>query len=160
MLEHDLDDSIGFWVGIASQEYNRVLTEEIAPHGITLRQCQVLGCLAFKGACSQSELAELIHVEPPTLVGILDRMQRDGWITREICKNDRRRKLITPTSNAEPVWQKILDCGRRVRKKATTGITPEQLLVLKQLLEKVRSNLGQQPDEQHSQENAPPEKII
>ena len=62
-------------------------------------------------------------VEPPTLVGILDRMERDGWITRNSCPSDRRKKLIRATTAAEPVWEKIAEGGRRVRARATDGLS-------------------------------------
>ena len=35
----------------------------------------------LEGELSQTELAAKMMVEPPTLVGILDRMERDGWIS-------------------------------------------------------------------------------
>jgi MarR family transcriptional regulator for hemolysin len=71
---------------------------------VTFRQAQVLGCLALEGSLSQTGLADRMRIEPPTLVGILDRMERDGWIRRDADKTDRRRKLIQPTPAAKPAW--------------------------------------------------------
>ena len=150
MLEHDLDESLGVWITLAAEAYRKALTEELAPHGFTFRQCQVLGFLAFEGPQPQNVLAEKMRVEPPTLVGILDRMERDGWIQRRPCEDDRRKKLIHPTELAEPVWQSILQCGRRVRAQASHGLSPEQLSQLREILETVQANLGapaRQPQE-------------
>ena len=99
------------------------MTEEVAPHGITYRQSLVLAWLAIEGELSQAELATKMMVEPPTLVGILDRMERDGWITRNSCPSDRRKKLIRATSAAEPVWEKIAEGARRVRALAVEGLS-------------------------------------
>ena len=142
MLQHDLDDSIGVWITLASDAYRRAFTEEVAPHGFTFRQCQVLGYLAYGGPLPQNELAEKMRIEPPTLVGILDRMERDGWIHREGCEVDRRKKIIHPTPAAEPVWSVILQCGRRVRRRASRGLSAQQLESLRELLAKVQENLG------------------
>ena len=142
MLEHDLDESLGVWITFAAEAYRKALTDEVAPHGFTFRQCQVLGYLAYDGPQPQNVLAEKMRVEPPTLVGILDRMERDGWIRREPCTEDRRRKLIHATELAQPVWETILTCGRRVRAKASEGLSPEQLASLREILEIVQSNLG------------------
>jgi MarR family transcriptional regulator for hemolysin len=144
MLEHDLDESIGVWISLAADAYHKALTEEVAPHGFTYRQCQVLGWLAYEGPQAQNELAEKMRIEPPTLVGILDRMERDGWIRREPCESDRRKKIIHPNEAAEPVWQKILACGRRVRRRASQGLSPEQLDSLREMLAIVQENLGAQ----------------
>jgi MarR family transcriptional regulator for hemolysin len=101
----------------------------------------VLGCLALEGPLSQTDLAERMRIEPPTLVGILDRMERDGWIRRDADKRDRRKKLIHPQAAAKPVWSKIVACAKRVRAKATRGLSQEELEQLKRLLTQVQENL-------------------
>jgi MarR family transcriptional regulator for hemolysin len=141
LLEHDLDESVGVWVTFAAEAFRKAFTEEVAPHGFTYRQCQVLGHLAYDGPQSQIDLAEKMRIEPPTLVGILDRMERDGWICREACADDRRKKIIHPTPAAEPVWATILACGRRVRARATQNLSREQLESLREMLEVVQENL-------------------
>lgn len=141
-LDYDFHESIGYWLIGTSHAYQRTLNEELAPEGVTFRQAQVLGYLALDGPLSQTALAERMGIEPPTLVGILDRMQRDGWIVRDGCPVDRRRKLIHPTAAAEPVWLKIVVCARRVRARATQGLTKKQVRTLQQLLEHIQDNLG------------------
>ncbi len=140
-MRYDFEESIGFWLTLATQAFHRALGEEVAPHGVTHRQSQVLAWLALDGELSQSELANKMMVEPPTLVGILDRMERDGWITRNSCAADRRKKMIRATSAAEPVWEKIAECGRRVRARATSQLTAEELQSLKELLDRVVKSL-------------------
>jgi len=141
MLRYDFEQSIGYWLTVATQAFHRAVSEELAPHGITYRQSQVLAWLVLEGELSQAELANKMMVEPPTLVGILDRMERDGWITRNSCPSDRRKKLIRATTTAEPVWEKIAERGRRVRAGATKGLTEQEIETLKQLLVRVNRNL-------------------
>lgn len=142
MLEYDFERSAGFWLCTTWQVYQRALNEELAPQGVTFRQCQVLGYLALEGDLSQSELAERMRIEPPTLVGILDRMERDGWIRRSVCPYDRRKKLVSPAEAAEPVWSKIVACAKRVRARATKGLSKRDKAVLRELLERIQQNLG------------------
>jgi len=141
VLVYDFDESVGYWLTLATQAFHRAVSDEVAPHGITYRQSMVLAWLALEGELSQAELATKMMVEPPTLVGILDRMERDGWITRNGCPSDRRKKLIRATGAAEPVWEKIAEGGRRVRARATEGLSDEELETLKQLLSRVNQNL-------------------
>ena len=94
MLDYDFENSVGYWICQASQVFQRAFNEELAPQGVTFRQAQVLGCLAFEGRLSQTDLADRMRIEPPTLVGILDRMERDGWIRRSGDASDRRRKEL------------------------------------------------------------------
>jgi MarR family transcriptional regulator for hemolysin len=151
MLRYDFEESIGYWLTLSTQAFHRAVSEEVAPHGITYRQSLVLAWLAFEGELSQAELANKMMVEPPTLVGILDRMERDGWITRNSCPSDRRKKLIRATTAAEPVWEKIAEGGRRVRARATHGLSEQELDTLKQLLIRVDRNL-----ERHSARSSKP----
>jgi MarR family transcriptional regulator, transcriptional regulator for hemolysin len=141
VLVYDFEDSVGYWLTLATQAFHRAVSDEVAPHGITYRQSLVLAWLVIEGELSQAELATKMMVEPPTLVGILDRMERDGWITRNSCPSDRRKNLIRATKAAEPVWEKIAEGGRRVRSRATAGLSKEELETLKQLLCRVNQNL-------------------
>jgi MarR family transcriptional regulator for hemolysin len=140
-MNYDFEESIGFWLTLTTQAYHRAVCEELAPHGITYRQSMVLGWLALEGTLSQTELANRMMIEPPTLVGILDRMERDGWISRHDCPTDRRKKLIRANPAAEPVWDKIVSCAMEIRRRATDGLSDRQLATLKKLLRKVHRNL-------------------
>jgi MarR family transcriptional regulator for hemolysin len=142
MLDYDFEESTGYWLIMAAEAYQRAVNEELLPHGIMFRQCQVLGYLSLKGALSQCELADQMQIEPPTLVGILDRMERDGWIRREPCLEDRRRKRVHPTTEAEPIWATIVAGARRVRARSVKGFSDMEREQLRELLARVRTNLA------------------
>jgi MarR family transcriptional regulator, transcriptional regulator for hemolysin len=141
VLEYDFENSVGYWVCQASHALQRAFNEELVPQGVTFRQAQVLGCLAMETRLSQTDLAERMGIEPPTLVGILDRMERDGWIRRMSDKADRRKKLVEATASAAPAWKKITAAAHRVRARATRGMSGPQLTQLKKLLSLVQRNL-------------------
>ena len=145
MLEQDFEQSVGYWGHMLSRAFERALNEELAPHGITLRQCQVLGCLALENEQTQTQIADRLRVEPPTLVRILDRMERDGWIERHATPNDRRKKIIRATRKVKPVWDRILTCIRTVRARATSGIDPADLATARRVLMEMHENLQSQP---------------
>lgn len=145
ILEYDFQESPGHWICLTSHIYQRLMNEELAPHGVTFRQCQILCWLALDGDLSQVELAQRMNIEPPTLVGVLDRMEADGLLIRRPSPEDRRRNVITVSSKAKPVWEKIVACARKIRARAVQGMTPEQLQSLKELLAIVRRNISESP---------------
>ena len=147
MQQYDFEASVGYWITITSHFYQQRLNEALAPYDITFRQFQVLGWLVYDGDLSQADLAERLMVEPPTLVGILDRMQRDGWIERQTSVADRRRRLVKLTEAAEPIWQQVVACLRRMREQATRGMTGDEVATLVTLLHRVQQNLGVEPPE-------------
>lgn len=142
MLHYDFAESVGFWLVRAWTAYERELNAELTPRGITFRQAQVLSLLSLEGELTQVELSERMKVEPPTLVGILDRMARDGWISRCNCPHDRRKKMIRPTPQAEPVWTKIVEVALNVRNRAMDGLTPVDVRQLVTWLNRIEHNLS------------------
>jgi len=89
----------------------------------------------------QARLAERLGVEPPTLSGVLDRMERDGWISRAPNPQDRRRNRISLESRVDPIWRRITECAERVRERAARGLSKTELDELRRMLEIVRGNL-------------------
>lgn len=143
MLQYDFEESVGCWVTLTTHALRRALGTELAKENITLRQWEVLAWLSFQEEQSQVELAERLGIEAPTLAGILNRMERDGWLERTCCQKDRRKKRIRPTAQAEAVWTRMVECCRRVREQAIEGIPAEDLACLKRTCEALRQNLGE-----------------
>jgi MarR family transcriptional regulator for hemolysin len=138
---YDFENSLGYWVIPAAHALDRALNEELVPLGVTVRQWQVIACLILRGGACQAELARLLRVEAPTLKGILDRMERDGWIERCPCPDDRRRNVIRLKPAVVPAWRRMAACARRVRRRALRGITRGQFETLRATLAAVRGNL-------------------
>ncbi len=146
MLQFDFEKSVGYWVFATAHQLACAMNEELQTLGITHRQWEVLAWLSYKTDLAQSELAEKMGIEAPTLVGVLDRMERDGWIVRVPSETDRRKKLIRPTERVEPVWAQMVQCGLRVREKATQGLSEENLKNLRYTLSAMRRNLIRRGD--------------
>ncbi len=141
VLQYDFEQSLSYWVVTTAHAMERALNEELAPHGITYRQWQVLGWLALEGELSQAELAERMRIEAPTLAGIVDRMERDGWLVRHGCPSDRRKKLLRSSERVEPIWATITEAARRVRARASRGFNPDQIEHIMKSLAAVQENL-------------------
>jgi MarR family transcriptional regulator for hemolysin len=146
VLRFDFEESVGYWICLTSQAMRRALTTRLAEEGITLRQWEVLACLACSPDVSQAELAERMGIEPPTLAGVLRRMERDGWLNRRSCDDDRRRNRLEATEKAEEVWQRCVRACQDVRQQAIKGFTAPELSILKKLCAEIRENLAV-PDE-------------
>jgi MarR family transcriptional regulator for hemolysin len=146
MLDYDFEESVGYWVTVTSRAMRRAIDLELAKENITFRQFEVLAWIALEGEQSQVELAERLGIEAPTLAGVLTRMERDGWLERYGCPDDRRRKRIRATPKAEAVWARMAECCRRVRAKATAGISPEELETFKRICQQLRANVEPEPE--------------
>jgi DNA-binding MarR family transcriptional regulator len=142
MLQYDFENSVGYWIFATAHDLACTINEEFAGLGITHRQWEVLAWISYLGELSQTELADKMGIEAPTLVGVLDRMERDGWIQRVPSETDRRKKLIRVTERVEPVWAQMVARGLAIRARAIEGISEEQLQNLRETLGIMRKNLG------------------
>ncbi len=141
-LEYDFHESITYWMLPTARAMKRALNEEFARVGVTHQQWRVLLRLTRERDVCQAELAKEMTIEPPTLAGILDRMERDGWITRRPNPSDKRRKLVRLEPRIGPVWEQLVECAHRVRERAIAGLSREQLDTLREALAVIRQNLG------------------
>jgi MarR family transcriptional regulator for hemolysin len=137
----DVGSSPGYWLATANHALEKAFNEELAPHGITIRQAQVIGWLVVEPDISQARLARRMRIEAPTLHGILARMERDGWIEREPSTEDRRCNRLRPNEKILPQWERMVACARRVEERATRGLTRTQLETLKRTVAVIRGNL-------------------
>ena len=144
-MHYDFTVSTGYWITLTAHHYQQRVEAELRPYHITFRQFQVICWLKFEGPLTQSTLAKRLFVEPPTLAGILARMEAMDWITRTDCALDRRKKYIEVGPAAEPVWEKITDILTKVRQQAAEGLTEDEIEHLHHLLSRVLHNLGGAP---------------
>lgn len=150
-VKYDFEQSVGYWLAVCTNAMQRVLGERLAPYGITFRQMQVIAWLMKDGRLSQSQLATRMMIEPPTLAGILSRMEARDWISRNQCDQDRRKNWIEATDKVEPVWSKIADIAKEVRSEATAGLSEDELNELFRMLKKIQRNMRlQKPSETES----------
>jgi DNA-binding MarR family transcriptional regulator len=74
---------------------------------MTLRVSRVMLLVASYHGLNQRELAELAEFDPATFVGVLDRLESEGWIHRVSDPKDRRAHLIVLANRAEPLVDRI-----------------------------------------------------
>lgn len=141
-LNYDFQSSVGYWIGLTAHTIQQSLDGRLMPFGITFRQFQVLAWLVHDREMTQADLAKRLMIEPPTLAGILCRMEAMGWIVRSTAANDRRRKMITVSPGAADVWKQVVECLLESRREATAGMTREEIDLLKSLLRRVLNNLS------------------
>ena len=108
----------------------------VRPHGLTDSQFNVLNVLgtAAEGV-SQRELSDVLVVDRSNITGLLDRMEKLGWVKRTDHPSDRRVYLVTLTAEGRKLWQQVLPEYVAVVRRVT-AVAPEA--ELKRTLETLR----------------------
>src|SRR5262249_27635980 len=92
-LEPEMRDDVGQVIETIIYLYteSRRITKELARRAqLTGPQLTVVKILETMGDLSLTELSERIRSQNSTVTGIIDRMEREGLVTRERSKEDRR----------------------------------------------------------------------
>jgi DNA-binding MarR family transcriptional regulator len=87
-------------VTLAGRKLTTVFAENLRPLGLAPAQFLVLQELWAEPALTQRDLVARCVVEQATMAATLQRMERDGLITREPHPDDQRARLIRPTAHA------------------------------------------------------------
>jgi MarR family transcriptional regulator for hemolysin len=93
---------------------------------------------------SQRALADLVGVEGPSMVSMLDRLEREGLVTRAPSPTDRRVKLVHLTDAGAKLYEHVRKEAGAVRAALLDGIPPEELDAATRLLELLRTRIEEQ----------------
>ena len=109
--------------------------------GVTFGQWKILTLLSREDGLTQKEIADRCEVEGPTLIPIIDKMEKEGLVTRKVDREDRRINRIFLTTKANAIWNSLVDCSMQVRKSSQRDIPEEQVKIMRGVLEKISQNL-------------------
>lgn len=102
-------DCICFRMGKAIRKVTKAYRENLANYGLTHGQFFMLVAIMEEEGLLPSELADKTAQDRATTTGLLDRLEKDGWIERTLDKNDRRslRIFLTPHAkeNKKPIMK-------------------------------------------------------
>ncbi|MDD3394936.1 MAG: MarR family transcriptional regulator [Clostridia bacterium] len=90
----------------------------------------------------QRDLETGFNIRRSTVSGILQNMERKGYIHRQSVDYDARLKKITLTDDAITIYNEVLQRVFWMEVKMTAGITDEEWVVFYQVLEKIKRNLS------------------
>lgn len=114
----------------------------LAPFGLTVSQFFVLGALYDRDGVSFSELSERVAVDASTLTGIIDRMERNGFVERRPDPEDRRVVRIFLTPKAKEVATQVMPFADRLDANIRKLFPREQM----EVFEAVLAKLAEVPD--------------
>lgn len=113
--------------------------------GLTASEARTLAYIAVYEGRRQTALADIMNVDPMTLVGYLDALEGKGLVERCPDPTDRRAKLVRPSPTAAAMVERIRTLGRHIRENATEGLGDGDVAVLRRALGQMIQNLSDTP---------------
>ena len=91
-----------------------------------------------KTPLSQSELAQLTGVENPTMVAMIDRLVKAGYVERQPSPSDRRVRLVILTASGQAIYQELRKEAELFREELLRDHDPVVLDNITQALEAIQ----------------------
>jgi DNA-binding MarR family transcriptional regulator len=132
---HDL----GYLLQQSAKQYRTQFAIELRPHHLTSQQAAVLMALAGSPseALAPSAVADAIGADPATTTGLLQRLERDGWLSSETNPGDGRSRLVRLTQGGETTVPTLRAIAQGVSARASDALSPDELDTLISLLRRL-----------------------
>ncbi|OKO73185.1 MarR family transcriptional regulator [Bradyrhizobium sp. NAS96.2] len=141
MMRGSVDANFMFTLGELFRLIRVYADKEAARYGITRAQWAVLSKVERQEGLKQTELAELLEVQPITLTRLIDKLCDNGWIERRSDENDRRVNRLYLKKAARPLLGKLAGLRSELTATALEGISPADAYRLLTQLESIKENV-------------------
>lgn len=110
--------------------------------GLTISQTMVLGFLDEKGGqATQKEIENHLKVAHPTVVGIVSRLEKNGFLSCHVDKEDRRNKIVCVTDKAVKSSKKMYQGREESERRLLQSLSDEEVQELRRLLLILHKNI-------------------
>jgi MarR family transcriptional regulator for hemolysin len=142
MTSPDDRSNIGHDLALSSRRWRARVDQRLAPFGLTQAKWVPLRHLwRAGGSLPQYRLAEHANIEGPSLVRVLDELERRGLIKRCDSDADRRSKIVHLTDKAAPLLDEIAVRLDQLREEVLDGVPDEDVVILNRVLARILFNL-------------------
>jgi DNA-binding MarR family transcriptional regulator len=126
----------------------RAMQPYFARYGISGSQWGVLRCLHRAEAegmpgLRQTDLSERLLIRPPSVTGVLDRLERGGLVARGGSATDLRAKLVSLTVQGRELVERVLESHQAQLDAVMGGLRTSEQIELHRLLQVLRQHLEQ-----------------
>ncbi|ABR90564.1 transcriptional regulator, MarR family [Janthinobacterium sp. Marseille] len=142
---NDLSDyqlELGQTIGDISRAWRYQMNQRLKPFGLNLSTRQVLVQLQrHPDGLIQRELARKLGIESPTLVRLLDLLERKEWIQRVTSQIDKRQKFVVLTPKANEQLLIIEKLSRALRAEMMEGLSIAEIESSTLVMRRMKNNL-------------------
>lgn len=109
---------------------------------LTFSQVRVLEVLRKNGGqASQKTIEETLGVAHPTVVGIVSRLEKNGFVSCHMDQADRRSKIVCETEKALENHRKHRRAMQKTEERLLAGFSEEEIRELKRMLRHLYQNM-------------------
>ena len=144
--EFKLDNQLCFRLYTASRLLTQAYHPLLSEHGLTYPQYLVLLVLWEKDAQPVNDIAKRLYLETNTVTPLLQRMEKEGILTRKKGEKDARQMIVSLTRKGRDLQKKLTDVPKTVGDAVICdSVTPDSAPDLFRMLDDIISKLNSLP---------------
>ncbi len=144
--EFKLDNQLCFRLYTASRLLTQAYHPLLSEHGLTYPQYLVLLVLWEKDARPVNDIAKRLYLETNTVTPLLQRMEKEGILTRKKGEKDARQMIVSLTRKGRDLQKKLTDVPKTVGDAVICdSVTPDSAPDLFRMLDDIISKLNSLP---------------
>jgi len=138
------DDRLIFLLFKAQNKLKNYISSQLAAAGVRISvvQAGILFLLKQKDGRTMTELSQVLSTDNSAITGLVDRLEKSGFINRKMPLNDRRTYLICITPDGLEEIDKAKGIIRRVNEEIKEGFSAEQIESFKKVLNGIFEKFG------------------
>jgi len=129
-----------------AREHRKTVEKRICSLGIHPSQHHFLMYIAKNGACTQNNIAEAMEISAATVAVSLKKLEKGGYIEKQISRTDGRSNLIALTGKGVDVVEQSKDMFEQVDREMFASFTEEEQQQFHDYMERVVNNLKTMED--------------
>jgi DNA-binding MarR family transcriptional regulator len=133
---------IAFLLSQLGGHASRAWTNRLARLGLEPREVMLFRFVALAEGRSQRDVATAIGLPASRIVGLVDRLEAQGWVERRSSATDRRTHALHVTAAGRKVLDRVGAVSREHEAELTAGLDPAERTVLMGLLDRVARGQG------------------
>ncbi len=136
------EKDIGFLTKRLTDKIKASVDALLKEQGLTFSQTMVIGFLSeCGGRAAQKDIENYLQVSHPTVVGIVSRLEKNGFVECFTDKKDRRNKIVLVTDKALNIADVIADGKSKMEKRLTKGLSEAELTEFRRMIDILIKNL-------------------
>jgi MarR family 2-MHQ and catechol resistance regulon transcriptional repressor len=143
VTHHQPETSMELWQNIRTiyRSTLKRLNARLAKEKITFSQYSVLLALSRSGPMQMNRLGEHMLVAPANVTGLVDRMDKKGFVRRRRDPKDRRLYVIEPTESGTKIFRNISSRFTHYAEGLGSDLTHDEMATTLKALKKVRHRI-------------------
>ena len=129
----------GFLIRLLHQKHTAIFNSECRVDGVTPMMFSILSVLTHNGKIEQTKLAKLVAIDKTNIVDVLKRLSKMGYVTRERCDTDKRKRYTIISEKGAHLVEKMNLMVLSSHEKTLMPLSDEERRVFICLLEKLVS---------------------